>query len=193
MRKLLLIAGMAALAVPSLAAAQTACMGEQHASRIAGTVTAGVATPLANDAALVCADYQVDGGYYDADGVWHETAGAGHYDADGNWVGAAPPAGDDRVVPPPAAGDYSADVAYAGAPGDISARESWLEQRIHEGDSSGALSRGDAEHDFDVLAGVRQFQSKKADENGGLSGGDKADILNKLDNLTAILRSQWRY
>jgi hypothetical protein len=192
MRKLLLTLGVAALAVPSLAAAQTVCMGQQHASRISGTVTGGVDAPLAADAALVCADYQM-GGYYDADGVWHETAGTGRYDADGDWVGPAAPAGVSGVVPPPAAGDYSADVAYAGAPGDVAARESWLEQRIHEGDSSGALSRGDAEHDFDVLAGIRQFQSRKADEDGGLSGGDKADILNKLDNLTAILRSQWHY
>jgi len=187
MRKLLLIAGVAALAVPSLAAAQTECLRQQHDARVAGAVAGGELSAMG--APFICADYN-DEGYYDADGVWRGNAPTGHYDRDGDWVGAAPPAAD--VAPPPAAGDYSADIAYSGASADISAREAWLEQRIHQGDSSGALSRGDTEHDFDVLAGIREFQSKKADEHGGLSGGDKADVMNKLDNLTAIVRSQWR-
>jgi hypothetical protein len=187
MRKLLLIAGVAALAVPSLAAAQTGCLRQQHDARVAGTVAGGELNAVG--ASMICADYNDDGAY-DADGVWHANPGAGHYDRNGDWVGAAPPAAD--VAPPPAAGDYSADIAYTGAPGDISSREAWLEQRIHEGNARGALSRGDSEHDFDVLAGIREFQSKKADEHGGLSGGDKADVMNKLDNLTAIVRSQWR-
>jgi hypothetical protein len=188
MRKLLLIAGVAALAIPSLAAAQTGCLTQQHDARVAGTVAGGELSAMGG-APFICADYDADG-YYDADGVWQGAAPTGNYDRDGNWVGAAPPAAD--VAPPPAAGDYSADIAYTGAPGDLALREGWLEQRIHEGDASGALSRGDSEHDFDVLAGIRQFQARKAEEDGGLSGGDKADIMNKLDNLTAILRSQWR-
>src|SRR5580658_6355507 len=92
------------------------------------------------------------------------------------------------VVPPPPGGDYS---AYSGNPVDLAAREAWLEQRIQLGDANGAISRIEAEHDFDTLGGIRRFHAKKSDEKGGLSGEDRARILNKLDNLTAIVRSQW--
>ncbi|HTX48285.1 MAG TPA: hypothetical protein VME40_02735 [Caulobacteraceae bacterium] len=91
----------------------------------------------------------------------------------------------------PAAADAAADVVYQGPADDIAARESWLEHRIQRGDSSGALSRGDAEHDFDVLGGIRQFQARQSDRHAGLTGADRADVLNKIDNLTAIVQSQW--
>ena len=91
----------------------------------------------------------------------------------------------------PAATDAAADTAYVGPAEDVSARENWLEHRIQRGDSSGALSRGDAEHDFDVLRGIRQFEARQGDHHAGLTDADRADILNKLDNLTAIVRSQW--
>jgi hypothetical protein len=90
-----------------------------------------------------------------------------------------------------AADAAAADTAYVGAADDIAARENWLERHIHKGDSSGALRRGDAEHDFDVLGGIRQFEARQSDQHAGLTGVDRADILNKIDNLTAIVRSQW--
>jgi hypothetical protein len=91
----------------------------------------------------------------------------------------------------PAAEIMVRDAAYDGPADDLSARERWIEQRIHEGDAEGALSRGDAEHDFDVLAGIRAFEARQADRHDGLTGEDRADVLNKLDNLSAIVRSQW--
>jgi len=90
-----------------------------------------------------------------------------------------------------AAADAAADTAYVGPAGDVSARENWLEHRIQHGDSSGALKRGDAEHDFDVLRGIRQFEARQSDHHTGLTDADRADVLNKIDNLTAIVRSQW--
>jgi hypothetical protein len=229
MRKLLLIAGVAALAIPSIASAQPGCMERQHDNRIAGTVVgAGLGAVLgsaiagpgsrgagavvgavgggaignaAGGSSVSCGGYtqvgyydadgvwQAGPGYYDADGVWRQASG--YYDQDGDWVDAAPPPPPQPAPSPPYAGDYGADVAYAGAPDDMNARETWIEHRIHEGDASGAISRGDAEHDFDVLAGIREFQAHHADEDGGLSASDRADVMNKLDNLSAIVHSQW--
>jgi hypothetical protein len=210
MRKLLLIAGVAALAAPSIALAQTGCFQQQHDSRVAGTTvnggTGGVLTPAvagSGDAGGVVIGAAVGAaaaspcgftkiGYYDDEGVYHAGPG-GNYDSDGNWVDAASPPPPAAPIPPPDASDYGSDVAFTGAPEDLRGREAWIEQRIHEGDSSGAVSRGDAEHDFDVLAGIRQFQARRAGDEGGLSPEDRADVMNKLDNLTAIIHSQWRY
>jgi len=227
MRKLLLIAGVAALAAPSIALAQTGCFQQQHDARVSGTVATGTRAELApavagpndrgggvvigasvgNAAAGVPTScngftqigyyddqgvYHAGPGAYDANGDWHSASG--YYDADGNWVDAAPPPpATPPAAPPPNVGDYGADVAYTGSPDDLHGREAWIEQRIHEGDSSGAISRGDAEHDFDVLAGIRQFQARRANDDGGLSAEDRADVMNKLDNLTAIIHSQSHY
>jgi hypothetical protein len=209
MRKLLLAAGVAALFIPAVASAQPDCAQQRQDNRVAGTVVGaglgallgsslaghgsrgagavvgavggGVVGNVAAGSAPTGCDRVAANGYYDANGVWHEADG--YYDGDGVWVDTAP-----------VAGDYSADVAYQGPAGDIGSRENWIERRIHEGDSSGALSRADSEHDFDTLAGIRQFEDRRRDERGGvLTGGDRADILNKLDNLTAIMRSQWGY
>jgi hypothetical protein len=213
MRKLLLIAGVAALVVPGLASAQPGCRAEQHDNRVAGTVLGGVGGALlggaisghaggavvggvagaavgnvVGGASTSCADYP-RGGYYDSRGVWHEAAG--YYDADGNWVDTRPPAVDYSVAPSP--DDYGADVAYTGRPGDLSARESWLQSRIAEGDSSGAISRSDADYDMRKLAGIRDFQAAKAAEHDGLTGGDRDNIASKLDDLGSDVRSQWRY
>ncbi|MGH6956889.1 MAG: hypothetical protein ACREEW_09535 [Caulobacteraceae bacterium] len=73
MRKLLLIAGAAALLVPGLASAQTACRSQQHG------------------AMFECAQY-AHSGYYDSNGVWHATRG--YYDRFGNWVEGVPPSAD---------------------------------------------------------------------------------------------------
>jgi hypothetical protein len=213
MRKLLLIAGVAVLAVPGLASAQPGCREQQHDNRVAGTVLGAVGGALlggaisghasgaviggvaggavgnvAGGASTRCADYPRSG-YYDSRGVWHEADG--YYDSDGNWVETRPPAVDYSVAPNPY--DYSADVAYTGARGDLSSRESWLESRIQEGDASGAISRGDADRDLRMLAGIRDFQAAKADEHDGLTGDDRDNIASKLDSLSADLRSQWGY
>ena len=91
----------------------------------------------------------------------------------------------------PSAELMARDSAYVGPAGDLAAREMWLERRIHRGDATGALSRGDAEHDFDMLAGIRKFEAREADRREGLDGAERANIINKLDNLTTLIRSQW--
>lgn len=211
MRKLLLIAGVAALAIPGMASAQTSCREQQHDNRVAGTVlgaaggallggaisgraggavigalAGGAVGNVAGGASTNCANYH---GYYDANGVWRQADG--YYDSDGNWVDTRPPAVDYSVAPSPY--DYSADVAYTGRRDDLDARENWLESRIREGDSSGAISSGDADHDLRALDGIRDYQSAKADEHDGLTSYDRDNIASKLDSLSADLRSQWGY
>jgi hypothetical protein len=213
MRRLLLIAGVAALAVPGLASAQPGCRAEQHDNRVAGTVLGAVGGALlggaisghaggavvggvaggavgnvVGGASTTCADHPRTG-YYDQNGVWR--AASGYYDADGNWVDTRPPAVDYGYAPNP--GDYGADVAYTGARDDLNAREGWLQSRIAEGDSSGAISRGDADYDMRTLAGIRDYQAAKAAEHDGLTGGDRDNIADKLDDLSGNVRSQWRY
>ena len=213
MRKLLLIAGVAVLAVPGLASAQTSCREQQHDNRVAGTVLGAVGGALLGGAisghaggAVVggvaggavgnvvggastnCVDYP-RGGHYDQRGVWHEAAG--YYDADGNWVDTRPPAVDYSYAPNP--NEYGADAAFTGSRDDLNGRENWLQSRIAEGDSSGAISRSDADYDMSKLAGIRDFQSAKAAEHDGLTDGDRDNVSDKLDDLSNDVRSQWRY
>jgi|SRR6185312_2142670 len=211
MRKLLLIAGVAVLAVPGLASAQPGCREQQHDNRVAGTVlgaaggallggaisgnatgaviggvAGGAVGNVAGGASTDCARYH---GYYDRDGVWHEASG--YYDADGNWIDHRAPAIDSGYAPNPY--EYGADVAYTGPRDDLNARESWLQSRISEGSSSGAISPRDADHDLRTLAGIRDYQSAKAAEHDGLTDGDRDNIASKLDSLGDDLRSQWTY
>jgi hypothetical protein len=147
---------------------------------VVGNVVGGASTN--------CADYP-RGGYYDSTGVWHEADG--YYDANGAWVDARPPAVDYSVAPNPY--DYSADVAFTGSRDDLNGRESWLEARVHEGASSGAISGGDADRDLRRLAGIRNYQADKATEHDGLTDGDRDNIAGKLDDLGSDVRAQWRY
>jgi hypothetical protein len=112
MRKLLLIAGMACLAVPtlvpSIASAQPGCREQQHENRVAGTVVgaglgaligSAVAGPGSRGAGAVVGavgggvvgnvaggssvNCDSRAGYYDSDGAWH--ANPGYYDDNGAW------------------------------------------------------------------------------------------------------------
>jgi hypothetical protein len=116
MRKLLMIAGVAALTIPGLANAQTTCHHEKNNDRVVGTVVGaglgallgsaiaghhdrgvgavagavggGVVGNAVGGSAVHCDRY--DNGYYDRDGYWHTAngRGSGYYDRDGRWVGA---------------------------------------------------------------------------------------------------------
>jgi hypothetical protein len=105
----------------------------------------------------------------------------------------APP---DIAAPPPAtsaaptAGNYSADIAYTGAPGDIGARETTIEQRIHHASASGVINRFQANFDFNRLAYIRKFEVDRARRDDGLNAVDRADIYRKLDDLDAQLNGQ---
>jgi hypothetical protein len=217
MRKLLLIAGVAALTLPGIASAQPGCREQQHENRVAGTVVGagfgallgGVITGKPGGAALGAVGGGVVGnvaagastpcnGYYDANGVWHysdgyyDNAGAwhtasGYYDGDGKWVEGPGPSG-----APPAAGDYGADVAYTGGRGDISGREDWLEARIQRGEDAGAISHFDADTDRSRLGGIRDLTGRLSARHDGLTGDDRADLGARLDDLSAAISTQWR-
>jgi hypothetical protein len=214
MRKLLLIAGVAALAVPtlaipSIASAQPDCREQQHDNRVAGTFAgaglgallgSAIAGPGSRGAGAVVGAVgggvvgNVAGGssvncdtradYYDDNGAWH--AADGYYDGDGRWVDGARPA------PAPSADSYSADVAYVGPPGDLSGREDWMERRIQAGEDGGALSHFDADGDRSRLTSIRDMQARLRDDHDGLSGDDRADLGSRLDDLSASVNAQWR-
>jgi hypothetical protein len=187
----LLIAGVVALALPSLASAQPGCLEQRHDNRVAGTVAVAGLGAVIGGASTACGgftqvgDYDANGvwragpGYHGANGVWRQAGG--YYDGDGDWVDAAPPPASHPAPAPPSAGDHGADVAYTSSPDDLASREAWLGDRIHEGESSGAMSHEDAAHDFDTLANIRQTQA-----HGG-------DVARKLDDLADSVHAQWRY
>jgi hypothetical protein len=210
MRKLLLIAGVAALTVPGMAMAQPDCRQQQHNNRVAGTVVgAGVgalagsalAGPHSRGAGAVlgavgggalgniaggaasanCAPAQA--GYYDDNGVWH--ASTGYYDANGDWVEGPPPA------PPaaPYAGSYGGDVNYQGAM-NLRDRENWLEQQIDSGQSRGEISSYDAERDRMRLSSIRDFERRLRVDHDGLTADDRAQLDQRLDNLRGSLDAQ---
>jgi hypothetical protein len=176
MHKLLLIAGVAALAIPSIATAQPGCREQQHDSAVVGDVAGGSSVNCGYQAA----------GYYDDNGAWHATEG--YYDADGNWVDGPRPA----PPPAPSAGDYNADVAFVGPAGDLSGREDWMEQRIKRGEDRGALSKYDADGDLGRLSSIRDMQGRLRDDHDGLTDDDRSDLSSRLDDLSASVNAQWR-
>ena len=227
MRKLVLLAGMAALAIPSIAAAQPGCREQQHDNRvagaavgaglgallggalagpgsrgagaIAGAVGGGVVGNVAGGSSVNCDtgyydangvwhDYGYGGGYYDDNGAWH--AASGYYGGDGRWVDRPRPAAEPGPVLP--AGDYGADVAYVGPPGDLSGREDWMERRIDAGEDGGALKHNDADGDRSHLSSIRDMQSRLGDEHDGLTARDRADLNARLDDLGASVDAQWQ-
>ena len=220
MRKLLLIASMASLAIPCIASAQPGCREEQHNHRVAGTlagaglgaligsaiagpgsrgagavvgaVGGGVVGNVAGGSSVTC---ETRTGYYDSDGVWH--AYDGYYDDNGAWhVASGYYDSDGRWVygarPAPSVDSYSADVAYVGPSGNLSDREDWIGRRIQAGEDRGALSRFEANGDRSRLSSIRDLQGRLRVDHDGLSGDDRADISSRLDDLNASVNAQWR-
>ncbi len=220
MRKLLLIAGVAALAIPSIASAQPGCREAQHNHRVAGTVVgaglgaligSAVAGPGSRGAGAVVGavgggvvgnvaggssvNCDTRTGYYDGNGVWR--AYSGYYDDNGSWHAASGYYdGDGRWVdgvrPAPSVGSYGADVAYVGASSDLAGREDWLDRRIAAGENRGALSRFDARGDRSRLTSIRDRQSRLREDHDGLTEDDRSDIGSQLDDLSASVSAQWR-
>ena len=212
MRKLVLIAGLAALAMPGLAAAQSSCYEQQHDNRVAGTVVgAGVGALIGSSVAghgskgagavvgaiggglignaaggsSVNCD---NAGYYDSTGGWH--AANGYYDGGGRWVSGYYDNNGHWVAGDPAAGGYGDDASFRGGPSRIDARADFLGRKIRRGDDSGALSNDDANDDTTRLDAIQRRKSWLADEHGGLTYDDRADISQRLDSLSADVDSQ---
>jgi hypothetical protein len=212
MGKLLLIASVAVVAIPALASAQPGCPAPPHDNRVAGTERglAPIVVDFDRPGAVYAGEASACDGVTrigDGDGVWHPGprhaaadrdghSASGYVDRDGNWFDAAPPP-PHQPPAPPYAGSYGADVAftgpnYDGPAGDMTARANWLESRIHDGADRRSISRSDAAHDVEALAGIRRFQAGHSRGDGALSPDDRAAIARKLDDLTAVLNSQWR-
>jgi len=213
MRKLLLIAGIAALAIPSIAAAQPGCYEQRHDSKVAGTLLgAGVGALIGGSIAghgskgVGAVAGAVGGGlignaaagssvhcdgYYDANGVWHTASG--YYDGDGRWVATGPSGYYDSngrwVATAPYAGAYGADVAYVG--GSITDRENSLENRIRTGDNRGSLSGYEVSSAYRELGAIRRQHRNLMDAHGNLTWDDRADLNSRLDNLSDTLNSEW--
>ncbi len=201
MRKLILIAGLAALSLPTLAMAQTSCHEAKQDNRAVGTVVGAGVGALIGDAigggrgAVVGAvgggvvgnvsggaSVHCDNGYYDPNGAWHQASG--YYDSRGSWV-ANPTNGYydayGRWVPmAPAA--YGADVDYSGR--GIDGRESWIDHRIQSNFDDGDLTQGQADQDRDRLNAIRRREARMQSDHGGLTDADRADLNGRLDGLS---------
>ena len=218
MRKLLLIAGLAAVAIPSLASAQTTCHEEKNNSRVVGTVVGagigallgsaiagrhnstgpaiggavvgGVAGNAIGGSSVHCDRY--DNGYYDRDGRWHEASG--YYDRGGRWVTTYPGTGyydsSGRWNSARSAESYGSDVTYTG--GDLNDRENRLQQRISNAEYDGSLSRYDADRLNRQLSGIRGRQERLQGDHDGLTDSDVADLSSRLDGLNDRLSEATR-
>jgi hypothetical protein len=91
---------------------------------------------------------------------------------------------------PADAGDHAADVAYSGAPDDLMAREAWFDHQIRRNQESGIISDYDAQHDRQLLDGVRRHQDELQADHGDLTADDRADLNTQLDGLRARLDVQ---
>jgi hypothetical protein len=211
MRRLLLIAGAAALVIPGMAMAQPDCQQQQHNNRVAGTVVgAGVGALVGSavaghgskgagavlgavgggalgniaggSASTSCSNNYAGTGYYDDNGVWH--ANTGYYDSNGNWVEGPPP-------PAPYAGAYGGDTSYRSGM-SLSDRENWLDQQIDSGQRNGAISNYDAEQDRTRLSSIRNLEERLRADHDGLTADDRANVAQHLDNLRGTLDAQWQ-
>jgi hypothetical protein len=121
-------------------------------------------------------------GYYDSNGHWQPGAVDGYYDAQGRWIatnwnGAVQTSED----------VYRQHDSWAGAPIDIHQRETWLDQRIRAGASSGALTRDNADQALRALDAINRQDASLRRDDGHLGERDRAVIQAKLDELSANL------
>jgi hypothetical protein len=182
MRRLLLMVGLAALAIPAMAAAQPGCVPRSAGGTAATTIPCG---------GYYDADgvWRQGGGHYDAEGDWH--ADSGFYDHDGGWV-TATPATTTPTETPQAATDFGVETSYVGPPADVPGREAWLEKLIRSGQSGGAISTANAGADLGRLASIRSLEARYSARHGGLTDQDRADLGARLDDLGAAVTAQWR-
>lgn len=204
MRKHLLAAGIAAVAlIPSLAMAQETCQ-QRSENRTAGTVLGAIGGALLGNA-LASHGGKAGGaiiggvagaavgsnlakgphdcvhayGYYDNDGVWHDNhadraVAYGYYDRQGVWIDGAPPG----------VGGYAADAAYVGPAMSVDARIARIDDRIHRDRADSALSGRDARDAERVLNDIRR-EEQDLTGGGPLSDHDRARLDRRLDALSA--------
>jgi len=200
MRKHLLAAGIAALAlIPTLASAQQSCE-ERRNNRVAGTVVGGVLGALAgsavagrgdrNEGAVIggvggavignqlskgSADCQHAYGYYDNDNRWHANQvareqAAGYYDRNGNWVYGAPAGNWDRD------GRYVASAGAYGTSASYQTRSDWR----------------DAPQDIRAREDWLERRIVRSRNNGSLSRREAQNAMSTLQDIRREERRAYR-
>lgn len=112
-------------------------------------------------------------GYYDNRGRWHAGATSGYYDGQGRWI-ARPSGNNDNGM---------------GMPGEIRAREAWLERYIRTAGSQGRLTRSETNRALRDLNSIRRSErGMRRDRQGNLSVRNEAAINLRLDRLSRQLR-----
>ncbi|HUZ12944.1 MAG TPA: hypothetical protein VMU93_08860 [Caulobacteraceae bacterium] len=200
MRKFLLIASVAALAIPGLAMAQPGCHAAKENNRAAGTVLGAGAGALLGGAvtgsgygALAGAvgggfvgnsvggnSVRCGSGYYDSNGAWHESRG--YYGPPPYAGGYGPAPNDGNYGPAPYAGNYGANTGFTGG-GDLYVRENQAQNNIRGAYESGTITRYDADNAYSMLAGIRSTQAHLRSEHGALTGQDWTYLSDRLDRL----------
>jgi YMGG-like Gly-zipper len=203
MRKHILAAGIAAVAlIPSLAFAQETCEQRSanratgtvlgaiggalignalgsHGGKTGGTIIGGVAgAAVGSNLAKGPHDCVHAYGYYDSDGRWHDNhtdraVAYGYYDRGGAWIDG----------PPPGVGGYAADAAYTSPPMSIDARIARIDQRIRRSRDDNSLSGREARDATRTLNDIRREVNDRG--YGQLTGRDRDDVERRLDDLSA--------
>lgn len=100
---------------------------------------------------------------------------------------ARPAPNGDRVATAPAATSYGAETAFTG--GGLEARETRLSDNIRNGENTGALSRSEANRDFQNLSRIRLYQLQHSQPNGYISDNARAQVSQRLDHLDVAVSS----
>jgi uncharacterized protein YcfJ len=208
MRKHILAAGIAAVAlIPSLAMAQVTCeqrssnraagtaigavagalLGNavsSHGGKTGGTIIGGVAgAAVGSNLAKGPRDCQHAYGYYDNDNRWHDngvdrTVAYGYYDRSGAWVDG-----------PPNVSGYSANTSYQAHDHTmgVDARIARIDERIQRGRDDRSLSGREARDAQRTLNDIRR-QERDLGDGGRLSYRDEAKLQARLDRLSDQIR-----
>src|SRR5579859_1205103 len=208
MRKHLVAAGVAAVAlIPSLAMAQETCE-QRSANRAAGTALGAVAGALlgsavaghgekgtgaiiggvggaviGNQASRGPRDCAHAYGFYDNQGRWHDnradrSVAYGYYDREGAWIDG----------PPPNVGGYSANATYVGHDRlSIEDRIARMDERIQRSRADGRLSKRESKDAERALNDIRRDEYNRT-SGGYLSDRDRDELEARLDRLAAQIR-----
>jgi len=205
MRKHILAAGIAAVAlIPSLAMAQVTCeqrsanrttgtvlgaiggalLGNavsSHGGKTGGTIIGGVAgAAVGSNLAKGPHDCVHAYGYYDSDGRWHDngsdrSVAYGYYDRNGAWVDGAP-----------TVSGYSYNASATGRINtmDVDTRISRIQDRIDRSRDNRTLSYREARDAERTLNDIRREERYRRGD-GFLSSRDEALLQQRLDRLSA--------
>ncbi len=184
MRSMLLAGGLAsALALPSLAAAQTRCEREHQTNQVAGTVVgAGIGALLGS--AVVGRKSGTEGA------VIGGIAGAVAGNQLSRSAGQPCPAGYYEVPTSAPTPEAAAPPAFwTRAPAGVRERIDYLESRIRNGERDGALSRDEADTAYRDLADLRRTEMRLRRRDGGaLNQADHDYLQARLDDVGRRVR-----